>query len=125
MKVRSAVLAIAFLVFGFQAWRSSIHAADWPTYRADPARTGYSKETLPSGLSNRWVYRSAPAQSAWPSSNRQLFDRAAHPVVADGDAEAAAQWAERKRSKRIRVHGPGSARDRTRALVATIQYARG
>ncbi len=84
MKVRSAVLVIAFLVFGFWACHSSVRADDWPTYRADTARTGYSKETLPSGLSLRWVYRSAPAQSAWPSSDRQLFDRAAHPVVAEG-----------------------------------------
>jgi outer membrane protein assembly factor BamB len=63
----------------------SVTAADWPTYRGDAARTGFTAESLPSELSQRWVYRSPHApQPAWPRSQRMPFDRAEQMVVADG-----------------------------------------
>ena len=60
-------------------------AADWPQHRADAARSGYTAERLPDGLSPRWTHRAAHRpMSAWPSRNRLRFDRAFQPVVADG-----------------------------------------
>lgn len=60
-------------------------AADWPTHAADHGRTSYTSEELSAALSLHWTYHSAHAPvPAWPSSDRQLFDRAFQPVVAGG-----------------------------------------
>ena len=51
--------------------------ADWPTYRGDSARTGYSAGALSRDLSLWWVYR-APhkPQPAWPGRDTRMpFDR--------------------------------------------------
>ncbi len=63
----------------------NIQAADWPTYRADSARSSYTPEQLPETLTLRWTYQSphAPA-SAWATRTRQQFDRAYQPVIAGG-----------------------------------------
>jgi len=68
---------------GFGA--ASAQAADWPMYRADAARSGYTPAELSDQLSLSWIHRvrCAPAP-AWPSSRRMLFDRAYQPVVAGG-----------------------------------------
>ena len=64
---------------------ANIQAADRPMYRADAERSGYTPEQLPERLTLRWSYQSAHApMSAWPTRNRQQFDRAYQPVVADG-----------------------------------------
>jgi len=59
-------------------------AADWPTYRGDGGRSGYTAETLPEKLSLRWTYKSRHApQPAWsPRDTRMPFDQAYRPVVA-------------------------------------------
>ena len=60
-------------------------ADDWPTYRADAARSGYTAESLPGKLSLRWTYNSPHApESAWPRDERMTFDRGHHVVIADG-----------------------------------------
>jgi outer membrane protein assembly factor BamB len=60
-------------------------SADWPTYRADPARSGYTEEHLPEKLTLLWTHRSPHAPTpAWPTRNRQQFDRAYQPVIANG-----------------------------------------
>ena len=57
-------------------------AADWPMYRADAARTGYSSEPLPENLELRWIYRNRMgAAPAWPSSSRITFDSACQPIL--------------------------------------------
>ena len=60
-------------------------AADWPMYRADAARSGYTAEPLAAGLTLHWriqePHRPVPA---WPTSNRMPFDRANRVVVAGG-----------------------------------------
>ena len=62
---------------------ASASAADWPTARADAARTGYTAEQLPPVLSLRWVRKATHApKPAWPRSNRMTFDRAPHTIVA-------------------------------------------
>lgn len=65
------------------AWFSTTQATDWPTYRGDAARSGYTLERLPAKLSHAWTYRPAHAPSvAWPRDERMLFDRANDVVVA-------------------------------------------
>lgn len=75
-----------------------VHAADWPTYRADYSRSGVSPDSLPDRLEPRWVWtsrhRPQPAwqgEAKWDGYNkvydmkaRQIFDRAFHPIVAGG-----------------------------------------
>ena len=58
---------------------------DWPTYRCDAARSGYTSWPLSPKLALRWVYRSADApRPAWPRSKRLRDDRAYHVAVAAG-----------------------------------------
>jgi len=63
---------------------SGLHCAlaDWPTYRADAARSGYTAESIPNQLALRWVHRSAHApRPAWPTSDRIEFDLAFQPII--------------------------------------------
>lgn len=73
-------------------------AADWPTYQADLARSGISPDPLPDKLTELWAWHSPhPPQPAWQGEAkwdgwnkvydlkpRQIFDRAFHPVIANG-----------------------------------------
>ncbi|MEX0939415.1 MAG: PQQ-binding-like beta-propeller repeat protein [Pirellulales bacterium] len=62
-----------------------LSAGDWPTHRADAARSGYTAESLPETLSLTWQYQMPhPPQPAWPRSDRLTFDRAEEPIVAGG-----------------------------------------
>ena len=66
---------------------SSILAADadWPQYRGDAQRSGFTSERLPSRLALAWTYESAhPPARAWPTNARLGFDQAFQPVIADG-----------------------------------------
>ncbi len=75
-----ATLALACLAAGHRA------GADWPTYRADARRSGYTSESLPAKLAPRWT-RPARHQPrpAWSGRDTRMpFDRAYHTVVADG-----------------------------------------
>lgn len=59
--------------------------ADWPQYRYDAARSGFTTDELPAKLSLAWVHRAAHAPTpAWPRDDRMLFDRATDVVIADG-----------------------------------------
>ena len=63
----------------------SVSAADWPQFRADAARSGYSEETLPEDLSLNWVYgKVAAPDPAWEGTGRMFFDHAYHTTIADG-----------------------------------------
>ena len=71
--------ASIFLVHG------AAQAKDWPTWRADPERSGYTPEELPETLHLRWSLHSLhPPRPAWPRSNRMTFDRAFPFIVAGG-----------------------------------------
>lgn len=60
-------------------------AADWPMWRADSARSGFTAESLPPKLSLSWKWypRHSP-RPAWPRDGRMSFDRAHHVVVGNG-----------------------------------------
>ena len=49
-------------------------AADWPQYRGDAERSGYTDEKLSDELSLAWTYHPAhPPVAAWPRDDRMLF----------------------------------------------------
>jgi outer membrane protein assembly factor BamB len=77
---RTILIAIVWLLLVVD-----VQAADWPTYRADSARSNYTPEQLPKGLMLRWSYQSPHTPiPAWPTRNRKQFDRAYQPVIAGG-----------------------------------------
>ncbi|MFT7510931.1 MAG: outer membrane protein assembly factor BamB [Candidatus Omnitrophota bacterium] len=64
---------------------TTISQADWPAFRHDAARTAYTEEHLPEGLSPAWHYHAMHApKPAWPRQDRMAFDRAFQPIVAEG-----------------------------------------
>lgn len=64
------------------ALASCLTAADWPTYRHDASRSGYSDETIPNQLRLRWEFRPGAApRPAWPTSDRIDFDLAFQPII--------------------------------------------
>lgn len=61
------------------------HADDWPFYKANAARDGFTQQTLPAKLAVRWVSNSRhKPMPAWPVSTRLAFDRAHQPVISNG-----------------------------------------
>lgn len=77
---RTTFTAIAWLLL-----IADLQAADWPSYRADFARSNYTPEQLPKGLKLQWRYQSPQApKPAWPTRNRKQFDRAYQPVISNG-----------------------------------------
>lgn len=67
------------------ALTSVVRGADWPTYRGDGLRSGYTTEKLPDRLSLAWIYHPTHApMPAWPRDDRMLFDRAHEVVIAGG-----------------------------------------
>jgi outer membrane protein assembly factor BamB len=77
MNLRPVLLTLLLSVIG------SVSAlADWPTYRHDAARTGYTPESIPNQLALRWVHRSTHApKPAWPTSTRIDFDLVFQPII--------------------------------------------
>ncbi len=64
----------------------ALRAADWPQFRYDAMRSGYTPEALSAGLSPQWSYRPAqPPDPAWLGLDTRLpFDHAPQVVVAGG-----------------------------------------
>lgn len=89
-----ASLALCLLV----AFAGPAQAADWPTYRGNPARSGVSQEAVELPLETIWVHTAShPPRPAWPPpaendyfhrlhglSPTMIFDRAFHVVAVDG-----------------------------------------
>lgn len=76
---------IAACLLPLVGWLSTALADDWPTYRGDATRSGYTREALPAKLSLAWTYHPAHAPvPSWPRDARMLFDRAHDVVVAGG-----------------------------------------
>lgn len=73
-------LSASLLLVGAAAGAAS--AADWPAYRADAARSGFTAEAIPNQLALRWVHRSPQApRPAWPHSDRIEFDLVFQPII--------------------------------------------
>ena len=65
--------------------------ADWPAYRHDSTRGGYTAESLKPPLGRQWAHVPAsPPRPAWPEPRKELhpmpFDYAPQVVAADGVA---------------------------------------
>lgn len=61
---------------------SPLLAADWPAYRNDAARTGFTAEPIPNQLRLRWKFRLPAGPSpAWPTSDRMQYDLAFQPIL--------------------------------------------
>ena len=76
------IYALLFAAIGFLATFASLAvAADWPTFRGDAARSGYSPDELPGQPTLLWSHRAAQQPApAWPTRNRLSFDRAQAPI---------------------------------------------
>ncbi|NOZ21441.1 MAG: PQQ-binding-like beta-propeller repeat protein, partial [Planctomycetes bacterium] len=80
---------IAGVMFSVLVIPLRAEAGSWPTYRADNARSGVSREPLKTPLHLQWAYtpRHAP-RPAWPEPgkemNRMAFDYAYQVAIADG-----------------------------------------
>ncbi|HLB74232.1 MAG TPA: PQQ-binding-like beta-propeller repeat protein, partial [Sedimentisphaerales bacterium] len=59
---------------------------DWPQFRADAARSGYTSERLSADLSLHWVYgaRYVPRPAWRGHDTRMTFDYAPQPIIAEG-----------------------------------------
>ena len=77
--VRVLVLILLFVI----AARGN--TSDWPTYRYDAARRGFTQATLPSGLQRLWVSQLPKPEPAWPKSQHLLqFDGGPNIVAVAG-----------------------------------------
>ena len=64
--------------------QAGLQAADWPTYRADAQRSGFTTDGLAGELALHWCLQNTHAiQSAWPRSTRLTYDRVNHCVIAN------------------------------------------
>ena len=63
---------------------AAARSGDWPMFRADAARSGYTDEEIPSAPALVWqrIHEHAPAP-AWPGLPRMTFDRALQPIVVE------------------------------------------
>jgi len=63
-----------------------LRGSDWPMYRADAARSGYTPEPLAARLKMSWVWTSTnPPQAAWSGRDTRMpFDLTFQPVVSGG-----------------------------------------
>ncbi|MDA1229444.1 MAG: PQQ-binding-like beta-propeller repeat protein, partial [Planctomycetota bacterium] len=79
MRTPIIALALACLVL------PTLTAADWTTWRADSARSGFTEDSLPKNLNLAWTWHPVHApRPAWPRDDRMSFDRTSHVVVANG-----------------------------------------
>jgi outer membrane protein assembly factor BamB len=74
----------ALFLFAALAAPAPAHAADWPAWRADAARSAITAETLPAGLRLLWTLQLPPLEPAWPGEPRSAFDDAYQPIAAGG-----------------------------------------
>ncbi len=80
MRRRKSTSWVAVVLF--LATAMSVSAEDWPTYRHDAARTGYTAEWLPNRFRLSWTYHAPAApKPAWPTSERMRFDTVYQPIL--------------------------------------------
>lgn len=60
----------------------SLSSGDWPQYRADYGRTGYTPSEIPRNLSLKWKIEQPAPSPAWQGiDTRMIFDYAYEPVI--------------------------------------------
>jgi len=75
--------SFVYCVLSCLAGVAVVESADWPTYRADAERSGYTSDQLPERPTLAWSYHALhPPMPAWPRDDRMMFDRANEVVVA-------------------------------------------
>ncbi len=80
--MRTRLISFVASLFLLTIVTGSLHGSDWPMYRADASRSGYSSDPLPDHLALQWIYRHSTAPApAWPQSSRVTFDFACHPII--------------------------------------------
>ncbi|WP_339733309.1 PQQ-binding-like beta-propeller repeat protein [uncultured Gimesia sp.] len=58
--------------------------ADWPQYRGDAARSGFTEDPLPTRMELQWTYRTKQGPTpAWPTHTRIKFDEAFQPIIVE------------------------------------------
>lgn len=58
--------------------------ADWPQFRGDAARSGYTADPLPNRMELQWTYHAPHKPTpAWPTHTRIKFDEAFQPIIVD------------------------------------------
>ena len=60
---------------------SALLAADWPMWRCDASRSGYTPAALPAKLDLKWRLDLPQPMRAWPNEPRMVFDASYEPVV--------------------------------------------
>ncbi|QDV48065.1 outer membrane protein assembly factor BamB family protein [Gimesia fumaroli] len=84
-RAAGVLLFLVTLGVGIFSTALSLSAADWPTYRADAQRSGFTTDGLPEKLALHWSHQAAHSpQPAWPRSTRLTYDRVNHCVIAEG-----------------------------------------
>ncbi len=82
MSRQTTTAAICVLVSAFLSTSVAL-AADWPAYRADARRSGYTSEAIESRLRPTWSYKAPHAPTpAWARNGRVCYDNVFQPVVA-------------------------------------------
>jgi len=73
------------IILLLSSWQTS-KGVDWPQFRADAARSGYTSQHLRGNLTLRWVYKPLqPPQPAWQAEDTRMpFDHAYHAIIAEG-----------------------------------------
>jgi len=76
------LLSIILLLTSWQTSKGN----NWPQFRADAARSGYTSQNLPDSMSLQWVYKPLrPPQPAWRAEDTRMpFDHAYHAIIAEG-----------------------------------------
>ena len=80
------IIPAMYILFAASCERAPYHPAlksgDWPQYRADAGRTGFTPEELPSNLSLKWKLEQPAPAPAWKGVHtRMTFDYAYQPVI--------------------------------------------
>ncbi len=77
------IAAIASML-ALAALAARLESADWPMWRADSARSGYSAHSPKLPLARAWVHEFTAPAPAWPLEQGKIqFDTSYEPVIAD------------------------------------------
>ncbi|TKJ33524.1 MAG: hypothetical protein CEE38_20400 [Planctomycetes bacterium B3_Pla] len=80
------IIPLGLVLFLLFSTVPDLRASDWPMYRADAARSGYTADHLPARLKVSWIRKAGtPPQPAWSGRDTRMpFDLAFQPVVSGG-----------------------------------------